>query len=118
MSFSGIRADATLLTTYRDLKPGSTIKASITEIEGVESVTVDCVSTDFEQLKESLNDACYLIHKTSLEEKQEIVFFTFVPQDSKVKQKMMYGSTKTGLVKELGAVSYSVFATTIVNLVL
>ena len=109
---SGIRASDELLSCFAAAKDGN-VRVMKVQIEGTAMVprsTVDIAGdekSDFAAVDSLLEDAlpCYILFKMDSATKEGWLLANWVPENTPVRQKMLYASSRETLKKELGSIA-------------
>ncbi|KAF9142171.1 cofilin [Mortierella sp. GBA39] len=121
MATSGVKAHSTCVDTFLELKLKKTHKYIIYKIsDNLETIEVVKSSSDEDYdnfLKELPEDDCrwavydFAYKTTDGGDRNKIVFFSWSPDNAKVKSKMLYSSSKEGLRKVLNGLAVEVQGT-------
>ncbi|PWN89390.1 hypothetical protein FA10DRAFT_267959 [Acaromyces ingoldii] len=118
---SGVKVAPECLEAYQALKLGKKVKYIIFKLSPDNTeivVSKQSESDDYDEFLEHLppGECCYAVYDVSYQKGEEgkrnkICFFTWSPDDSKIKQKMLYASSKDALRKSLVGISSEIQGT-------
>ncbi|KAH8825145.1 hypothetical protein DL96DRAFT_164872 [Flagelloscypha sp. PMI_526] len=121
MSASGVTVDSQCLTDYNDLKLSRKYKYIIFKInDDKTSIIVEKASTegDYEKFLEELPEATprwavydFEFEKEDGGKRNKLTFIAWSPDDSKIKEKMVYASSKDALRKALVGIAIEIQGT-------
>ncbi|KAK5823462.1 cofilin-like protein [Linnemannia elongata] len=121
MASSGVKVHQNCIDTFQELKLGKTIKYIIYKVsDDLKSIEVVKQSDDADYdnfLKELPEDDCrwavydFAFKTTDGGDRNKIVFYSWAPDNAKVKAKMLYSSSKEGLRKVLNGLAVEIQGT-------
>ncbi|KAF9547811.1 cofilin [Mortierella hygrophila] len=121
MATSGVKALPICVDTFQELKLGKTLKYIIYKIsDDLKSIEVVKQSEDADYdnfLKELPEDDCrWAVYDFAYKtpdggDRNKIIFFSWSPDNAKIKPKMLYASSKDGLRKSLNGIAAEIQGT-------
>ncbi|KAF8923552.1 cofilin, partial [Dissophora ornata] len=119
-SASGVQADPECLTAFQELKLGKKLRYIVYKLsDDHKSIVVEkqAVTATYAEFLEHLPDddcrwAVYdFDYKIADGERNKIVFYTWAPDNAKIKAKMLYSSSKDALRRSLNGVGVEIQGT-------